>query len=152
MMGSCWACFIAGNFAARLFDFYMFQNCLFSYNEKSIVLIGGSQSRKLASRQGFRQYFQCFEFSFYAPGLKLKTFYIVRRCASVWRGPGFFWSCIRRERTHLKMGFGRACFHEIRRANGFWCQNTKSSVNNTQTAGNEKVVFMKTGLIYCKTC
>ena len=39
------------------------------------------------------------------------------------------------------MGFGRPCFHEIRRATGAWLQSTKSSVNNTQTAGNEKLGF-----------
>ena len=79
----------------------------------------GSQSRKLPSRQGFRQYFQYFEFSFYEPGLKSKTFYIVGRCASVWRGPGFFWSCICGERGNLKLGFLPVGFHKIRRATGF---------------------------------
>ena len=77
---------------------------------ENAVQIVGSQSRKLPSRQGFRQYFQYFDFSFYEPGLKSKTFYIVRRCASVWRGPGFFWSCICGERANLKLGFCRSVF------------------------------------------
>ena len=42
------------------------------------------------------------------PGVKSKTFYIVRRCASIWRGPGFFWSCICGERESLKLGFCRS--------------------------------------------
>ena len=39
------------------------------------------------------------------------------------------------------MGFDWACFHEIRRATGFRCQSAKSSVNSTQTTGNEKAIF-----------
>ena len=44
------------------------------------------------------------------PGVKSKTFYIVRRCASIWRGPGFFWSCSCGERVKLKLGFCRSVF------------------------------------------
>ena len=101
--------------------------------------MGGSQSRKLASRQGFRQYFQYFDFFVYEPGLKSKTFYIVRRCASVWRGPGFFWSCIPWRKEQFEIGFSQVGFHKIRRATGFWNQNTKSFVNNFYMGQNEKV-------------
>ena len=70
---------------------------------------------KWALSQGLRQYFQYFELSFYEPGLKSKTFYIVRRCASIWRGPGFFWSC----KGEVEIGFLPVGFHKIRRATGF---------------------------------
>ena len=81
---------------------------VFAYFVKTV----GSQSRKLPSRQGFRQHFWYFEFSFHGTGLKSKTFYIVRRCASVWRGPGLFRSCICGERARLKVGSCRSVFME----------------------------------------
>ena len=39
MMGSCQARFIVGNFAARLFDFYMFQNCWFHKMRRALFLL-----------------------------------------------------------------------------------------------------------------
>ena len=85
-------------------------NVGFTRNKKSIVHVVGSQSINWASSQGLRQYFQYFECLFYEPGLKSNTFYIVGRCASVWRGPGFFWSCICGKGGHLKLGFCRSVF------------------------------------------
>ena len=61
---------------------------------KSILYIlrgkESSESPKQTSGQGFRTYFRKMNVWFHGFGSIFKTFYITRRCASIWRGPGFF--------------------------------------------------------------
>ena len=102
--------------------------CWFSRNKKSNVHIPGSQSRKWASRQDFRQHFWYYGFSLLGPGLKSKTVYIVRRCASIWRGPGFLLIWYLWRKGKFEICFLPVGFHKIRRATGFWSRSTKSSV------------------------
>ena len=56
-----------------------------------------SESPKQTSGQGFRTYFRKMNVWFHGFGSIFKTFYITRRCASIWRGPGFFWTWICRD-------------------------------------------------------
>ena len=46
--------------------------------------------QRICFKEGFWIILVMFQLLFHGSGLKLKTLYIVRRCASVWRGPGFF--------------------------------------------------------------
>ena len=94
-------------------------NVGFSRNKKSIVHVVGSQSRKWATSQGLRQYFQYSEYSFHGHRLKIKNFLHSKALRFYLEGSGFFLVLYLRRKGEFEIGFLPVGFHKIRRATGF---------------------------------